>query len=118
MIRYFFRFIGRKQNPQLQEVDYYRLYAIIDEQYYWTTEWYFSDQIKMNVVQTINGGFVTEEITELCKNMSAIDFEILRNKLGAFAYFIERAVNGFKSYIIWISPDPHINDVPWQVMNN
>jgi hypothetical protein len=118
MIHYFFRFIGKKQNPEGRSTDYYQFYALIDEKYYWTTEWFTDTVDHKNVVEVVNGGFVTDEITERCKKLSEVDFSVLRTQLGSFAYFIERAVNGFKSYIIWISPDPQLNDIPWQIMNN
>ncbi len=118
MTNYFFKFIGKKPGSFDEDADHYCLFAIIDDKYYWSTEWFSDNILKKNIIQTVKGGFVTEEIYALCKNMSEIDLSVLRSQLGSLSYFIERAVNGFNSYIIWISPDPQVNDIPWQISNN
>lgn len=117
MIRYFFNFVGKKTNLD-EDQNHYRLYAIIDDRYYWTAEWYSDTVLKKEIIQSVNGGFITKEIIAEYKSLPEIDFITIKERFNLFASFIERAVNGFKSYIIWISPDPQKNDIPWQILNN
>ncbi len=113
MVRYFFDPPGEKQPGGTPEL--YRLYAIIDDLYYWKVEWHWNKPLREVTVQMFNAGFNSGEITDKCRELPAIEPADLRNRFGSFAYLIERAVSGFKSYIMWISPDPQSPGPPWKV---
>jgi hypothetical protein len=116
MVRYFFESPREQQQPEGTPA-LYRLYAIIDDLYYWKVEWHWNKQAREITVHMFNAGFISGEITASCSNLPVIDPSELRNRFGSFAYLIERAVNGFKSYIMWISPDPHASGLPWKISN-
>jgi len=114
MIEYYFE----KQLLLGENAEHYRLFAVIDDLYYWKVEGSMDTKLQSITVQNLISGFNSEEITESYKKLSTIDVTDLRNNLGSFAYFIERSVNGFKSYIMWISPNPQTKELPWEIALN
>jgi hypothetical protein len=117
MTRYFFEDLFKRQNTKYDE-GHYRLFAIIDNQYFWNIEWQKNRVNQTVVFPVFKAGFISEEILEKCKNLSELEPGKLKEQFGPIAYFIERAVNGFKSYIAWISPDPLSQHVPWEIPLN
>jgi hypothetical protein len=93
----------------------FRLYAIIEEKYYWKIEW--SQQLLAHeaVINLLHAGMLSAEVQLQYADMRRIDAAELRNELGSFAHFVERAVNGFKSYLAWINPDLWDVEFPWRV---
>jgi hypothetical protein len=114
MIRYFFEEIQKKQ-PAENNDGHFRLYVILGDQYYWNVEWIRSKSRQNITLPVLNSGFISEHIQEQYQSLTEITPEVLREHFGPFASFIERAVEGFKSYLTWISPDAQSKDIPWQI---
>ena len=114
MIQYYFE----KQLLPGKNAEHYLLFAVIDDLYYWKVEGAMNEKLQSVTIQNLTSGFNSEEISENYKKLAKIDIGDLRNKLGSFAYFIERSANGFKSYIMWITPDPNITEIPWNITLN
>ncbi|MDQ3109795.1 MAG: hypothetical protein M3R17_07855 [Bacteroidota bacterium] len=117
MIRYFFEDLFKRQNTDREE-GHYRLFAIIDNQYFWNIEWQKNKLQQTITLPVFQAGFVSEEIMERCKSLSEVEPDKFKEQFGSIACFIERAVDGFKSYTMWISPDPLIKNIPWQISLN
>lgn len=115
MTHYFFDCVETKQITISETAEYFCLYAIIDSLYYWKVEWYKNTSQQSATIHAITSGFISAEIIEKYKNLRTITPAELRERFGTFSYFIERAVNGFKSYIVWISPDPQTTNIPWKI---
>jgi hypothetical protein len=94
------------------------LTAIIDEHYYWSMEWLGNPQGTAAAIKDVSAGFATETIRKKCITLRKVDSKELHAQFGSFAYYIERAVSGFKSYVLWISPDPAVSDISWQIPLN
>jgi hypothetical protein len=108
MTHYFFN----KQFADSQKGDHYCLRAVIDNLYYWEIE---GNKIDHSfTVHRLNAGFLAAK-PESQHFLAEIDLSSLKDQLGSFSYFVERAVNGFKSYIMWISPDPQTTEIPWKI---
>ncbi len=116
MIKYFFETPGESKQPDGTQ-DFNCLYAVIDALSYWTVDWNWNKTTREVMIHRFDAGFVSGEITSRCNTLQPIDPADLRNRFGSFAYLIERAVNGFKSYILWISPDPQDPGPPWKISN-
>lgn len=114
MIEYYFE----KQLLLGEDGEHYLLFAVIDDLYYWKVEGAMNIKLKSVTVQNLISGFNSEEISENYKKLDKVDIADLRNKLGSFAYFIERSAKGFKSYIMWITPDPNKAEIPWSIVLN
>ncbi|CAN5913562.1 hypothetical protein BH11BAC7_BH11BAC7_08720 [soil metagenome] len=117
MTQYFFEDLFKRQNTDSGE-GHYRLFAIIDNQYFWNIEWQKNKSEHTVTLPVFHAGFISDEIIERCKSLSEVEPGKFRAQFGSIAYFIERAVDGFKSYITWISPDPLRKNVPWQISLN
>jgi hypothetical protein len=114
MIEYYFE----RQLLLGENTEHYRLFAVIDDLYYWKVEGSMNAKLQSITIQNLISGFNSEEICESYKKLSTVDITDLRNSLGSFAYFIERSVNGFKSYIMWISPHLQTDELPWKLSLN
>ncbi len=114
MIDYYFE----KQLMPEENAEHYLLFAVIDDKYYWKVEGAMNAKLQSVRIENLISGFNSEEIGENYKRLNKIDIIDLRNKLGSFAYFIERSVNGFKSYMMWITPDPNTTEIPWNIALN
>jgi hypothetical protein len=114
MTHYFFD----KESPFNEETERYRLFAVIDELYYWKVEGNLDTKLQSVTIRAFSSGFACENIREDHKDMAEINFSELKDQFGPFAYFVERAVSGFKSYLGWISPDPQVNKTPWNISLN
>lgn len=114
MIEYYFE----KHLLQGENAEHYLLFAIIDDLYYWKVEGAMNTKLQSVSVQNLISGFNSEEISENYKKLPRIEMVDLRNKLGSFAYFIERSANGFQSYIMWITPEPNSPKTPWNIALN
>jgi hypothetical protein len=114
MIDYYFE----RHFLQNENAEHYCLFAIIDDLYYWKMEGAMNTKLRSVTIQNLTSGFNSEEIRENYKKLAKLDIIDLRNKLGSLAYFIERSVNGFKSYIMWITPDVNTTEIPWNMVLN
>jgi hypothetical protein len=114
MIRYFFEELQKKQLTENNDGNF-RLYVILGEQYYWNIEWTRNKSQQTVTLPVFNSGFLSEETRKQYGSFTEITPEILREHFGSFANFIERAVEGFRSYLTWISPDPQLETIPWQL---
>jgi hypothetical protein len=94
-----------------------RLYAVIDEVYFWAIEWKANNDPPKSEIIDFNSGFMSDTIKEACLHMTVVLSPDLRNSFGSFADYVERAVSGFRSYISWITPDAEVNAVTWQIQN-
>jgi|GEM_PF-3125155 len=104
----------KKEPPGDNNIQFHRFYAIIDDRYYWQAEWLWDTSLMNAVIHSFTAGFLNDAVIGDCKTMTELDNLEMRDKFGSFAYYLERAVNGFKSYTMWVSPDPQQNDIPWQ----
>ena len=114
MIKYFFEELSKKQ-PAENNDGHFRLYVILSEQYYWNVEWTRNKSRQTVTLPVLHSGFISAEVQEKYKSLTEISPEILREHFGSFASFIERAVEGFRSYLTWISPDAQSKNIPWQI---
>ena len=90
----------------------HQLYAEIDDRYYWILEWASIENPHSAVVQNWRCGLISEHPRP--SSVSQISIDGLREQFGSFAYYLERSVSGLKSYIAWMSPDPHSSEVIWK----
>lgn len=111
MTRYFFD----KESPFREDGEQYCLFAMVDSLYYWKIGGNMNIQTRTATISTFSSGFVSAKILDEHTGIPEIDLPELRKQFGSFAYFIERAVNGFKSYLSWISPGPQSSVIPWQI---
>ena len=93
----------------------YRLFAIIQNSWYWAIEWKVQDKSGASYLTDFNTGFMNASVTRGIASLTEISAVELRNKFGAFADYIERAVSGYGNYITGISPDPEVRNVFWPV---
>jgi hypothetical protein len=114
MIRYFYEELTNQQVTDTND-GRFRLYVILSDQYYWNVEWTRNKSRQHVSLPVLHSGFISEKVQEQYKSLTEIAPETLREHFGSFATFIERAVEGFRSYLTWISPDPQSKNVPWQI---
>lgn len=107
MTNYYLGVITSEKGEELHQ-----LYAEIDERYYWILEWSTINHPRSAIVHHWRCGLVSEYLRP--SSVSAISVDGLREEFGSFAYYLERSVSGFKSYIAWMSPDPHSTEVIWK----
>jgi hypothetical protein len=113
MIRYYYEAFPAERSEAAEDGDQHCLIAILDGIYYWRMEWCGSEEPKMAEALDINGGFLSDEIRAHCTLLEEFPSDELRDRFGTMGNYIERAVQGFRSYIRWISPDPDVTKRPW-----
>lgn len=111
MIKYYFENVKAAQ-------DYFRTIAIIDDQYFWSMDWRWDTTGNNAAVSDFQAGFLSAAIREKCKSLEEVSPAEIRERFGSFAYYVERAVSGLKSYLLWISPDSTVNEASWKISMN
>jgi hypothetical protein len=117
MTKYFFDCTLEKGTTEKEECERCQLYSLFDDKFYWRVEWLRQPPGTGTeaLVIDFSSGTANETVLEKCNEMPSIEQEKLRCELGSFAYFIERAVSGYRSYISWISPELWQSNFPWHV---
>lgn len=93
----------------------YHICVLIEDRYYWSLSWTEDTDKMLSVIGNLQCGFITDAISNSCATSKEIQPTELRTRFGSFAYYIDRAISGFKSYISWISPDPVANNISWEL---
>lgn len=116
MIQYYYETFQGEQPETFEEEEQHRLIAIHDTLYYWQMEW--RDVAEAAAVVDLHAGLLSEKIREQSERMEELSPPELRTRFGSMANYIERSVQGFRSYIRWISPDQDIATHPWKIFHN
>lgn len=93
----------------------YRLFAVIEDSWYWAIEWKTSGIDSPSILTDFNTGYMSRTVKQTLSTLTEIEPPQLRSRFGTFADYIERAASGFRSYISWICPDSEMKNIVWQI---
>jgi len=111
-IKYYYSKLTADASSENQQ---YRLFAVIEDSWYWAIEWTNAGKDSPSYLTDFNTGFMNKAAKETLSGLSEIQANQLRVKFGTFADYIERAASGFRSYISWICPDAEMKNVIWEI---
>lgn len=113
-VKYYFERIGGEITSR-KTIRVCRLFAIIDDSYYWAVEWTDQADKTKSVLNDFNAGFMSQTVKDACANLNEIQPDELVAKFGAMAHYIERSVIAFKMYILSINPGDRVHNIVWQI---
>lgn len=93
----------------------YRLFAIIQNSWYWAIEWKGSGKDQPSHLTDFNAGAMSAAVKESLSALKLIASTELRTRFGSFADYIEHAVSEYGHYVEKISHDPEMKNVIWRI---
>lgn len=110
MVRYFIR--QTKEGDAVPR-EVHDIVALIDDRYYWNMKWFYDEAGIPTVTDCASGFLINDKIDNL-DDFTEVEFQDLHSTFGSFADYLERAINAYKSYVLWIAPTPASPQLKWR----